>query len=91
MSVYTIALSIITGISVGTLYGLLFVIMRTRAFPSGSTSKKNVIFYSALSSVRLIIFAIIFFYLLRLPSINFIIVLPSFLVMFWIIILKQRA
>ena len=91
MSLYIAALSIITGSLIGIAYGLFFVISRRRALSSSGTTKKNVAFYAILSSLRLIILAIIFFYLLRLPSINFIIVLPSFLVMFWIIILTQRA
>ena len=87
----TALLSAITGVSMGIIYGLLFVFSRTKALSTNTSTKKSVIFYAMFSAVRLIILAITFFYLLRLPSINFIIVLPSFLVMFWIIILTKRA
>jgi len=90
MSAHVVILSIVVGLFTGLLYGLFFVAFGRRALNSEKSSTKSIIFSSALSSLRMLSLAILFFYLLRLDSINFIILLQSFIVAFWIVIIKKR-
>jgi len=89
MTFHIVLTSIITGLTIGLLYGLFFVFSRRRVFVSGDYSTRGFIFSSLSSCLRLVVLAAIFFYLLRLNSINFIILLQSFLIMFWFVVLKQ--
>ena len=80
MELFAISQSLLIGSIAGILYGLSFLLFRGRRVLS---------FIAAF--VRLSIIGLFIFYLLRSPSIHFILVLSSFLMMFWLTILKKKA
>lgn len=54
------------------------------------TLKKSIM-RSILSIVRLAFLAIVWLFILRWESIQFILVVPCFIITFWLILLKQKA
>lgn len=80
MTLLTALTSLLAGSFFGLLYGLSFGLFRNRRalLPLATTA-------------RLVFFSIVIIYLLRFPTIHFIIVLPSFLIMFWLSVLKRKA
>jgi hypothetical protein len=54
------------------------------------TTKKTII-RSIFSIIRLAFIAIVWLFILRWKSIQFILVLPCFIITFWLILLKQKA
>jgi len=91
MNFFHFAISIITGSFLGITYGLLFLHSRRRALLNNAPSAKKMMFSFAYSALRIVLIALVLFYLLRLDSIKLIILLPSFLVAFWILILLKKA
>ncbi|HZW60696.1 MAG TPA: hypothetical protein VFF04_00560 [Candidatus Babeliales bacterium] len=91
MPTITIFLSIITGIISGIIYGLFFLLQRRRVFSLDATSYRfhalNVIF----SATRILLLAVVWYYLLLSPSINLILLVTSFLGVFWLTILTAKA
>jgi hypothetical protein len=83
MIIQTIINSIAAGSFLGFLYALLFVYAQ-KGVPSFVTH----IFFTA---VRFILLIIAGFYLFISPSIHPVILVISFLVAFWLVILKQKA
>jgi hypothetical protein len=80
------------GIAAGLLYGLFFVIQQKRAlFSSAQATIKKSLIDMALIGARLLICALFLYRVLLSPSINFILLLISFLGAFWLIILSKRA
>jgi len=90
MPMFTQILSIVIGFFLGILYGFLFVGSKKEIFSAKLTDRKNLIFSFSVSVLRIVIISLLFFYLLRLPAIRFILLLPSFLIGFWLIVLKER-
>lgn len=89
-------ISAFVGLILGFIYGLFFLFgMRRVLLLENTTSdphlKKTslISFVSAIS--RITILAVIAWLLLRIPSINFVMVLLSFLVTFWLVILNYKA
>lgn len=80
MTILTALTSLLVGLFFGLFYGLSFGLFRTRRALSSITAV-----------IRLIFFCIVIIYLLRFPTIHFIIVLPSFLLMFWLTVLNRKA
>lgn len=81
--------SVILGIILGITYGLSFHL--TKALPF--TTKKIITFAYAgiISFLRIIFFAAIFFYVLRIPSIPIILVIVPFFITMWLIVIKCKA
>jgi len=80
MTPTTALLSFLLGSCTGIVYGLSFFFLRKgKALSFAGT----IIRFSALGAL--------FFYLLRLAEIHFIILLPSFLVMFWLTVFYRKA
>ncbi len=90
MAVYSALVSACIGIFTGLMYGLSFVLQQRRVFRVTASEQPNLLVVSLLSIVRFSILATLWYYLLRWPSIDFILVLMFFLVTFWLIILKKR-
>jgi hypothetical protein len=83
MLIQTIINSVAAGGFIGFLYALLFVYAQ-KGVPSFATH----IFFTALRFALLIIAG---FYLFISPSIHPVILVLSFLIAFWLVILKQKA
>ena len=84
------------GIILGILYGLSFLFQKKR----GSLFSRSSPPYSLMSIIAHALFffvirigflALVLYYLLRWPSINFILVVLGFLGAFWVIIIKSKA
>lgn len=89
MELYTVVLSLITGFGVGALYGLFFLLQaRRRVSPPTERYYPSPFTYALL---RMITLCLLWFFLLRSPSINLILVLVSFLTAFWLVILNDKA
>ena len=73
-------MSFVAGSLTGIVYGLSFGLFRKRRVLS-----------LLVTTARLFFVGIFFFYLLRYSSIHFIILLPTFLIMFWLIVLNKKA
>lgn len=90
-------LSAFIGLLLGYIYGLFFLfhIRRVLLVKAPSPSDKNITKASLISFTsaiaRMVILAVIAWLLLRIPSINFVLVLLSFLVTFWLVILNYKA
>ncbi len=84
-----IIVSILLGILLGILYGLSF--RWAKAFYTLSKKPTVFIIFALTSILRISIFGTIFFYLLRIPSIQIILVVVPFFLTVWILILKNKA
>lgn len=92
MSLLNSFLSAVLGLLLGSFHGLSFLLTRRRVFSSEGAHKRNLRIASLSSSIlRLLFLAILFFYLLRSPSIHFILLIIGFFIAFWSLILMQRA
>lgn len=80
MTPLTALTSLLLGSIAGIGYGLSFGLFR----------EKRVLSF-IMTITRLFSIGLFTFYLLRFPTIHFILLLPSFLVMFWLIVLKRKA
>jgi len=80
MTTLAALISLSIGSVTGIVYGLSFL-----------HGRSNRALSFVFTFVRLACLAIFFFYLLRLPAIHFIILLPSFLIMFWLTVLNRKA
>jgi hypothetical protein len=86
---------IILGASAGLLYGLLFISQKIRHFPNTNATPSQ-IWYHRISSIllsmlRIILLGVGTYYLLRSPTIPFILILVSFLAGFWCVIMKKKV
>ncbi len=93
MTLYSAILSLVTGIGTGILYGLFFLLQKRRVLFSRESISEKRQFSSALlfSFARIITLALLWYYVLLSPSINFILLLTSFLGAFWLTIFTKRA
>jgi len=96
MNILQILSSIILGSTIGILYGLFFMhqkkqILAMNNQDSAVPTFKKTILRSLLSIIRLAFLSILWLFLLRSTSFLFILVLPCFLISFWLILLKQKA
>ena len=85
--------SIIVGCCIGFLYGLLFMRQKKGALfgadqQTGLQSWSNQILLTVL---RFVVIAVIIWYLLPLPKIHFILVMLSFLVLFWVVVIQYKG
>jgi len=80
MTLLTALTSLLIGSVIGIAYGLFFLYTR-----------EGRVLSFAWTIIRFGLIGIFFFYLLRLPVIHFIILLPSFLIMFWLTVLNRKA
>lgn len=80
MSITTALTSLLAGSLFGIVYGLSFGLFRNRRA-----------LLPIMTMARLLFFSLVTIYLLRFPTIHFIIVLPAFLVMFWLTVLNRKA
>ena len=85
--------SIIVGCCIGFLYGLLFMHQKKGAlfYADQQNSMQSWINQFFLTVSRFIIIAIIIWYLLPLPKIHFILVMISFLVLFWVVVTQYKG
>jgi len=88
----SLLISILVGCCIGYLYGLLFVYQKKGAFLNhqlyGIQSSVKQIF---LTVIRISMIAIIIWYLLLLPKIDFILVIVSFFLFFWIVVMQYKG
>lgn len=93
ITAYTISISIIGGCILGYIYGLFFLHQRKRVFllPSDTPLYKHYIvtLISTLGRVGILIF--LWYHILLSPTINFILLLSSFLGAFWVTILMRKV
>jgi len=92
----SILISILIGLVSGTIYGLFFLATRRRVFQLSDSyqtrSSRSLILTSAgMSMARMMAFGLFVAYLLLSPSITFILILPCFLIAFWLTILTHKA
>jgi len=80
MTILTALTSFLVGSVAGIIYGLSFLFLRG--------GKVLSLIYTI---IRFSAAGIFFFYLLRFPEIHFIILLPSFLVIFWLTVFYRKA
>lgn len=85
--------SIIIGCCIGFLYGLLFMYQKKGAlfFANRSSNIQSWANQISLTVFRFIIIAIILHYLLPLPKIHFILVMMSFLLLFWVVVIQYKG
>ncbi len=98
MELYTVALSLIIGFSIGIIYGLFFllngkkrVLIPTQDSHNPRSHKRHYLSFLLSSCMRITTLIILWYFLLRSPTIHFILVLVSFITAFWLVILKDRA
>jgi hypothetical protein len=94
MQLHDIFLSTALGLIIGFFYGLSFVLQRRRVLlyfstPAPSFNKRFSAFIFA--AMRVAFIALVAYYLLPIQSINFILVMLTFLVAFWLVILNEKA
>ncbi len=87
-------LTILIGFSSGILYGLLFVAQKSR-FPAPSATATQLWFYRItailVSILRITLLMTMAYYLLRSPTIPFILILLSFLAGFWFLVVNKKV
>lgn len=89
MHILTILSALSLGTMLGICYGLSFHWTKALSF---SDKKTTTFAYGGIVSfLRIILCAIILFYVLRIPSIPIILVLVPFFISMWVIIIKYKA
>jgi cell division protein FtsW (lipid II flippase) len=85
--------SIIVGGCIGYLYGLLFIYQKKGALFNDSQhhNVQSLISQIFLTVMRIASIALIIWYLLPLPKIDFILVMLSFFILFWIVITQYKG
>lgn len=96
MTLLSIISSIILGSCIGAIYAYFFMhqkrkILSMHTHDHAMPSLKKTIIRSVLSIMRLAFLAVVWLFILRWESIQFILVLPCFIITFWLILLKQKA
>lgn len=91
MNFYAVILSSTIGIISGIVYGHLFLVPRANARSISGRSTQTFLFLTSTTAIRLLLLAATFFFVLRIPSILFILVVILFLLTFWTVILKNKA
>ena len=85
----SVLLSVIIGIILGITYGLSFNL--TKALPFFNKKSSIFSFGAGISFLRVLFFGIIFFYVLRIPSIQIILTVVPFFILMWFTIIKNKA
>jgi dipeptide/tripeptide permease len=96
MTLLSIISSIAIGSIIGIVYGHFFMhqkrkILMMHEHDNAVPTLKKTMMRNILSMVRLAILAIVWLFILRWESIQFILVVPCFIITFWLILLKQKA
>lgn len=93
MSIYSTLISLSGGCILGFIYGLFFLHQRRRVFslPSDTPAYKQYIVTLVAAVGRLGILVFLWYHILLSPTINFILLLSSFLGAFWVVLLKQKG
>jgi len=95
MDLTTIVISIGIGLGAGIFYGFSFLpqlFPLTRSSRSSSELRKRTFFsFFLFSTLRIGLIGALWFYILRTRPVNIILVLISFFISFWYIILRKRA
>ena len=97
MNLETVLTSLAIGVVTGVFYGFTFIpqkLLSKQAQLSKSPKelrKKSFISFFVFSTVRVALIGALWFYVLRTETINIILVLLSFLISFWRIILKKKV
>lgn len=93
MALHFLLTSLFLGAGGGILYGCSFLGQRSFLIrPLGSLSRRFFFaFFSLASFVRFVLLAVLFFYVLRSPSLDIILVLVSFFGGFWLIVLQKKV
>ncbi len=91
-SIQSIILSVVIGIIIGIIYGLSFLIQRKKALSiyESIDLKRFYLTTIILNIIRIVCLFLLFYFIFPSKSINFIIVMLSFIVTFWITILKKE-
>lgn len=87
MDYSTIIASCGAGIGLGVAYGLVFIYQHTLQ-PS---APKNLVVMTVINVARLLSFAFVWYFILKTPLLNSILVLTVFFVSFWAIILSAKG
>ena len=92
-SAQVVLFSVSAGVLLGSVYSLLVILQRQKAgtLAQGKSKKAFFILTGALTFLRLSILGVSWYYLLRTEVIDSILLLISFLVSFWIVILGERV
>ena len=91
VALQSIILSVAVGALSGLLYGLSFLNSRKKAFLIYQTSVNKFHLNSTLiSAIRILGLGALFYYTLKFKHINFLIVVLTFLISFWLTILKKE-
>ncbi|MDR3549855.1 MAG: hypothetical protein P4L31_00440 [Candidatus Babeliales bacterium] len=96
MTLYSIILSITIGTLIGVAYAVSFLLNKTRMLFSINDemhhpSLKNKITKLVFSITRLTILAMVWIYTMRLPSVSFALVIFSFFISFWAVIITKKS
>jgi hypothetical protein len=93
ITIYTILLSLGAGFFLGTLYTILFVSTRSKlpVFTGPHAHHKYVAYCVLFAIARFALLLIGAWFFFTMPSINQIIMILSFLVTFWLLVLKYKA
>lgn len=95
MTIYSFLLSLSLGLLIGVAYGFSFLLQKRRTLStliteSGSISYRTKIIRLIFSMSRLVILALLWLYLFRSPAVDIAIIVPSFLLSFWFVLLKRK-
>lgn len=89
MIIVSVLGSCILGISLGIIYGLSF--QWTKALSLKKSNTRHFCYGASISLLRIFSIALIFFYLLKTPSVQFILIVVPFFIALWLIIIKNKA
>lgn len=89
MALIGIIFSIFIGSLTGYIYGFLFVVSKQKALVASSSHAKKLSMTLGLSLLRFVLFAAFLIYLLHYEFLGSILALTSFLVIFWLIIIRK--
>lgn len=95
LSTTTIVWSVGAGVVAGLLYGLFFLKSDLAMTPQSTSTKqirKEKFFtFFLMATLRVLVIALLWYYVLRSSSLNIILVLVAFLIGFWAVILKKKV
>ncbi len=85
-----LVISLLIGSLIGLIYALSFVIQQKKVFLANTNNTKHTFsIYSFYGILRLIVLGLCFYYILQTEAINFILMILSCLITFWLIVLVK--
>ncbi len=90
-----VSLSLLVGAAMGLIYGWYFIIQQERLLMirtyNSASATKTLTLITCASIARITMLALLWLYILRTTSINFILALISFMLLFWLTVFKKKG